>query len=305
MTSESPTSPVPTSWWDDGRTLALLSATGFSLKAIFIKLAYASGRVDAVTLLALRMGLAMPAFAWLALRAQGSRLSRSDWLGVVALGLSGYYLSSLFDFLGLQYISAGLERLILFTYPTLVILMEAAWHRKAPSLRTWAAMGLCYVGLLAAFSHDIHYTGATQAIWIGGGWVFLSSLSYSTYFIGTGRFVKRLGSTRLTGYSGVAASGMVIAHYGLTRPLDSVFHMPPAAYGWGLALAAMSTVLPVWLAARAVERMGPGRTAAMGTIGPVLTICFGWIILGEPFSWLQVVGLVFVVAGVSWVGRTK
>ncbi|HEY9103918.1 DMT family transporter [Chitinimonas sp.] len=292
-------------WWHDGRTLALLSAAGFSLKAIFVKLAYAAGPVDAITLLAMRMGLALPAFIWLVWQAGGDPLSTADKLGMVVLGMVGYYLSSLFDFLGLQYITAGLERLILFTYPTLVLLMEAAWRRQRIAGRVWAAMGLCYLGLLAAFWHDLRHTAVSSLVLMGAGWVFLSALTFSAYYLGTARYVKRLGASRLSGLAGAVASGFVLGHFTLVRPLSAVFSQPTAVWGWALAMALVSTVLPIWLAARAVERLGPGRAAAMGTVGPVLTIVFGWIILSEPFSMMQLVGLVLVLAGVSWISKAK
>lgn len=292
-------------WWHDGRTLALLSAAGFSLKAIFVKLAYAAGPVDAITLLAMRMSLALPAFIWLVRQAGGEPLSAADRLGMVVLGMVGYYLSSLFDFLGLQYITAGLERLILFTYPTLVLLMEAAWRRRPIAGRVWAAMGLCYLGLLAAFWHDLRHTEASSRVLMGAGWVFLSALTFSAYYLGTARYVKRQGASRLSGLAGAIASGFVLGHYALVRPISAVFSQPATVWGWALAMALVSTVLPIWLAARAVERLGPGRAAAMGTVGPVLTIVFGWIILNEPFSLMQLLGLGLVLAGVSWIGKAK
>lgn len=292
-------------WYQDGRSLALLAAGGFSLKAIFVKLAYAAGPVDAVTLLALRMLLALPAFVWLVYKAGGEPLTPRDWLGMLWLGLVGYYLSSLFDFLGLKYITAGLERLILFTYPTMVLLMESAWRRKPIRRRIWAAMGLTYLGLMAAFWHDLVHTHASTAVWIGSGWVFLSSLTFSAYYLGTGRYVKRIGSMRLAGLAGALAAGFVLAHFGLTRPLSVLLQPSPTIWGWALAMAIISTVLPIWLAARAVERLGPAKAAALGTVGPVLTIAFGWVILGEPFSIAQLIGMVLVIGGVTWIGRSK
>lgn len=292
-------------WWQDGRNLALLAAAGFSLKAIFVKLAYAAGPVDAITLLALRMLLALPAFIWLVYKAGGARLQGGDWLGMLLLGLVGYYLSSLFDFIGLQTISAGLERLILFTYPTLVLLMEAVWRRKPIGARVWLGMGLTYLGLLAAFWHDLIHTQASLAVLIGAGWVFLSSLSYSVYYLGTGRYVQRVGAMRLAGLSGSLACGFVLAHFAATRPLASLAQLAPAIWGWSLAMALFSTVLPIWLAARAVAALGASKAAAMGTIGPVLTIVFGWFILSEPFSWAQLLGLALVLGGVSWISRSK
>ncbi|QDQ28168.1 DMT family transporter [Chitinimonas arctica] len=291
-------------WWNNGRILALLAAACFSMKAIFVKLAYAAAPVDPISLLALRMGISLPAFIWLAWWAGGPPLPRGDWLGMAGLGLMGYYLSSLFDFLGLQYISAGLERLILFTYPTLVLLMEALVRRKLPNPRVWAAMALCYLGLLAAFWHDLRQVG-DSTVWLGSGLVMLSSLCFACYYMGTGRYVGRVGSSRLTGLSGAMACGFVLGQFMLTRSPAILLDLPSSVWVLAGATALFSTVLPIWLAARAVERLGPSQAAAIGTIAPALTIVFGWIILHEAFSLLQLAGLVLVVAGVVALGKLK
>ncbi|WP_269532487.1 DMT family transporter [Chitinimonas sp. BJYL2] len=296
--------PESQAWYHDGRMLAALAAAAFSLKAIFVKLAYGAYPVDAITLLAIRMGLALPAFLWLATRdAKGKVPTQRDWLGLVAMGLLGYYLSSLFDFIGLQTISAGLERLILFTYPTLVLILEAVWRKKPISRAVWAGMGLTYLGLLAAFGHDLVQPGEMALVLIGGGWVFLSSLTYSAYFMGTAALVGRVGSTRLAGIAGTVASLFVLAHFGLTHPIADLQVLPAEVWLWGAAMALFSTVLPIWLAARAVARLGAGKTAAIGSLGPALTIVFGWLILSEPFSLLQLLGMALVMGGVWWVGK--
>src|SRR6218665_2577414 len=168
----------------DGRLFAVMSATGFSLKAIFVKLAYAAGPVDALTLLALRMGLALPLFAWLLWLSrgeQGEAVGAGDVARILLLGLLGYYLSSLFDFYGLEHISAGLERLILFTYPTLVLLLQMALTGERPSKRTLGAMGLCYLGLGIALVHDVQVDGSGEQILLGAAWVFASAVTYALY----------------------------------------------------------------------------------------------------------------------------
>lgn len=297
--------PEATPWYQDGRMLAMLSAGCFSLKAIFVKLAYAAYPVDAVTLLTLRMGMALPAFLWLLRRPSGAQITSRQWLGLLVMGALGYYLSSLFDFMGLQTISAGLERLILFTYPTMVLIMEAAWRRKPVNSQVWLGMGLTYIGIVAAFGHDLRHQGSTAAVLIGGGWVFLSSLSYSGYYMGTAVFVRDVGSSRLAGIAGTVASLLIIAHFALTHSASSLAGLPPAVWGWSAAMAIVSTVLPIWLAAMAVERLGAGHTAAIGSLGPALTIVFGWIILGEAFSWMQLLGMGLVMGGVWWVGKAK
>lgn len=291
----------------NGQIYASLAAAGFSLKAIFVKLAYATHTVDAISLLAIRMLLAVPAFLLLAhiSRGAGSAMTGRHWRWVVALGLVGYYFASLFDFVGLQYISAGLERLILFTYPTLVLLIEAAMQRKRIPGAVRAAMALTYFGLVLAFSHDLHHQGDQAAVLIGAGWVFLSSLSYASYMLGTGNLVKQIGSTRLAGYTGTVASLFVIGQFALTRDIASLWRLPLPVWGWGAAMALFSTVLPIWLAAKAVEKLGASHTAAIGTLGPAVTILLGWIILHEPFSWAQVAGMACVIGGVVWLGKAK
>ncbi|WP_374334590.1 DMT family transporter [Leeia sp.] len=286
-------------WWQDGRILALLSATCFSLKAIFIKLAYAAGPVDAITLLAMRMGLALPAFILLARWGGGSTLSRREWFHLFLLGVTGYYLSSLFDFIGLKYITAGLERLILFTYPGFVLLADALIHGKRVRLATWGALAISYLGLVLAFWHDLMLVNVSQQVWIGSAWVLASCLTYALYYLGSGVMVKRVGSSRLAGYAGAFSSGLVLSQFMLTRSPAILLDLSLPIWGYAIAMALISTVLPIWLAARAVARLGAGQTAALGTIGPALTIFFGWIILSEPFSWVQLLGLVLVVYGIS------
>ncbi len=289
-----------------GRTLALLSATGFSLKAIFVKLAYAAGgaQADAVTVLAIRMLLSFPAFVWLAWwagRGKGT-LSLRDWGYLFSLAFLGYYLSSLFDFMGLRYVSAGLERLILFVYPSMVLLMESVWRKKPLSGPIWGAIAVCYAGLVMAFWHDLSHVPNGTAVWIGAGWVFLATLTYSAYFFGMMHGMVRIGATRMAGYSGAMACGLVAGHFLAARPhtwMATLANLPGAVWGWGAAMALCSTVVPIWLAALAVERLGSGKTAATGMIGPALTIALGWVILGEPFSLLQLAGLGLVLFGVS------
>lgn len=200
----------------NGSVFAVLAALGFSFKAIFVKLSYAASHVDAITLLALRMGLSLPLFIWLVWlsRQQASApLTLGSVVRVLLLGLFGYYLASLFDFYGLQYISAGLERLILFIYPTLVLIFQAIALREKPTLRTLAAMGICYAGLGVAFVHDLSVSGLGSQVILGSLWVFASAVVYALYYSGTGMMLKHMSSMRLAGLAGAASSIMVLAHY--------------------------------------------------------------------------------------------
>ncbi|MBH3463049.1 MULTISPECIES: DMT family transporter [Pseudomonas] len=285
-----------------GSLYAVLAALGFSFKAIFVKLAYAAGPVDAVTLLALRMGLSLPLFAWLVWASRGSAstpLTLGDGFRVAVLGLLGYYLSSLFDFYGLQFISAGLERLILFTYPTLVLIFQAVALRERPTPRTLVAMGLCYLGLGIAFVHDLGTAGGGHAVLVGSLWVFASAVTYALYYSGTGMMLKRMGSMRMAGLCGSASSLMVLAHYLLVADVTQLAQLPAAVWANAAMMALFSTVLPIYWVALAIQRLGPTHTAAVGNLGPVLTMLASWAILSEAISGYQIAGLVLVLLGVS------
>lgn len=292
----------------NGVLFAVLSATGFSLKAVFVKLSYAAAPVDAVTVLAIRMGLALPLFLWLVWLSRGADqalLSLADGARILLLGLFGYYLSSLFDFYGLQYISAGLERLILFTYPTLVLLLQMALTRERPGPRTLAAMGLCYVGLGIALVHDVRLEGSDGKILLGAAWVFASAVTYALYYMGTGVVVRRIGSMRLAGLAGSASSVMVLIHYGVTADIRQLALLPGSVWLYGVLMALLSTVLPIYWMALAIERMGATHAAAFGNLGPVLTVFASWALLNEAISVYQLAGLALVLFGVSRLsGRT-
>lgn len=285
-----------------GACLALIAALGFSLKAIFVKLAYPYG-VDAITLLALRMAFALPVFLWVGLAEHraGASLTRGDWGRLALLGCLGYYGSSLLDFLGLQYISAGLERLILYTYPTLTVLIGVLFQGKAFSRREAAAIALCYAGIGFAFVHDLGL-GEARQVWIGGGLVFASSVCYAIYLSGSAPMIARLGAMRFTALAMLVSSAATLLHFASGHRLGD-FVQPLPVYGWGLAMAAFATVIPVFAQSAAIRRFGAGRSALFGMIGPMLTIAFGWWLLDERISPQQMVGAGLVIAGILVVSR--
>jgi drug/metabolite transporter (DMT)-like permease len=284
-----------------GLFIGIFAATGFSFKAIFVKLGLAHGG-DAITLLALRMAFALPAFLLMAWHARRGGIDRL--LGLAMLGLLGYYLSSLFDFLGLQYISAGLERLILFVYPTLVLVFSALLFGERITRRAVAALAMCYAGIGLALSHDVRSDQGWDAVVTGSLWVFASAVTYAAYWMGSGRLVHRVGSLRLTAYATTFASLFCLGHFFLARPLTALI-VPPAVYLDGLALALFSTVLPIWLQAEAIRRIGASTAALVATLGPVLTIFFAWAILDERLSAWQLAGTVLVIGGVSLAGSKR
>jgi drug/metabolite transporter (DMT)-like permease len=287
-----------------GVWLAVLAAFGFSVKAILIKLAYATAPVEAVTLLALRMIFSLPAFVWIGLRAsRGARpLTRRDWLAVIVLGLLGYYGASIFDFIGLKYITAGLERLILFTYPTLTLLLGALLYGQKVGRREWMAMALCYLGIGAAFAHDLQVSVEMAAVWIGGGLVFGSSLCYAFYLSGSASMLVRVGVARLTALCLLVSTTATLIHFFATQPISALVQ-PLPIYGYSLAMALLSTVIPVFAQAAAIRRIGSGRAALIGTLGPLMTIGMGWAVLGETASLWQLAGAALVVAGVVLASR--
>ena len=291
--------PKPAPW---GLLLALLAAFGFSLKAIFIKLAYPYG-VDAITLLALRMGFALPVFLWVGLAEHkaGAALSRQDWGKLFLLGCLGYYGASILDFWGLEYISAGLERLILFTYPTLTILIGVLFQGKAFTRREGIAIALCYTGIGFAFMHDLNL-GDTRSVLIGGALVFASSVSYAFYLSGSGPMIARLGAMRFAALAMLFSSAVTLIHFLAVQPLTA-FIQPLPVYGWALAMALFATVIPVFALSAAIRRIGAGPASLFGMVGPILTIGFGWWLLGEPISIEQTIGAIFVVLGILIVSR--
>ncbi len=282
--------------------LAAAGSIAFSGKAIIVKLAYRYG-VDAVTLIMLRMLFALPLFlalAWWASRGKAP-LGRGDWLGVLGLGFTGYYLASYLDFWGLQYISASLERLILYLNPTLVLVLGWLIYKRRITRLQAVAMGVSYGGVLVVFGHEAGLQGPEAAK--GGLLVFLSALSYAVYLLYSGEMVKRLGSLRLVGLATSVACVFVLVQFALMRPLNTAFQVAPEVIQLSVLNAVACTFAPVLMVMMGVERLGAGLAAQTGMVGPMSTILMGVVILGEPFNGWIVVGTVLVMGGVFLVTR--
>ncbi|MDX9706104.1 MAG: DMT family transporter [Azospira sp.] len=289
-----------------GIALAVLAAFGFSFKAIFVKLAYAAAPVEAVTLLSLRMVFSLPVFLWIGIRAGRAAppLTRRDWGMLTVLGLLGYYGSSILDFLGLQYISAGLERLILFTYPTLTVLIGVLFMGQTLERRQVGAILLTYAGIGLAFAHDLGIAGDMRTVLTGAAFVFGSALTYAMYSAGAEPAIRRLGSARFAALAMLVSTAATQLHFFATQPLAALVQpLPIYAYGAGMAL--FSTVLPVLWQSAAIRRIGAARSVLIGTLGPMLTLFFGWWLLAEPVSLAQIAGAALVLAGVLLVSRSR
>ncbi len=281
----------------------MAGSIAFSGKAIIVKLAYRYG-VDAVTLIMYRMLFALPLFVLMAWWSGRGRppLTRRDWLGVVWLGFTGYYLASFLDFLGLQSITASLERLILYLNPTLVLLLGWALYGRRIAYRQMVAMAVSYGGVVLVFGHEVKLEGIDAAL--GALFVFLSAVSYAVYLTYSGEMVHRLGALRLAGLATSVACLLCIAQFALLRPMAAA-QVAPEVIWLSLLNATVCTALPVLMVMMAIERIGAGLTAQTGMIGPMSTILMGVVILDEPFNGWIIAGTVLVVGGVYWVSRRK
>jgi len=287
-----------------GPLCAVAGVLGFSMKAIFIKLVYAGSTVDPVTLLALRMLYSAPFFlaiAWWSGRRPDARpIPASDWRALAALGFIGYYFSSLLDFFGLQYISAALERLVLFLNPTIVVVLSAVLLGKPITRRAVMALILAYAGIALCVWQSLHGGGGLHETALGVGLVFASALLYAFYLVGSGQVIARLGSSRFIAWAMLASTVFVLIHFVSTRPL-SALAVPPSVHRLTLAMAVFSTVLPTWLIAESIRRMGANTASLVGSLGPVFTIGIGAVVLSEPVFALQLAGAALVLAGVMLV----
>ena len=290
---------TPASQFTTGLLLAAAGSIAFSGKAIIVKLAYRHG-VDAITLVMFRMLFAVPFFiamAWWAGRGKPS-LTRADWWGVLGLGFSGYYISSFLDFLGLQYISASLERLILYLNPTLVLILGWVLYKRKITSRQAVAMAVSYSGVLLVFGHEVSLEG--ENVSLGALLVLGSAITYAIYLSYSGQLVQRLGSLRLAGLATTVACFFCILQFVLLKPM-SALNVAPEVIWLSMLNATACTVLPVLMVMMAIERIGPGLTSQIGMIGPMSTLTMGAFWLNETFNMWILTGTALVLGGVFWV----
>ncbi len=287
-----------------GLALAMAGAIAFSGKAIIVKLAYRHD-VDAVTLIMLRMLFALPLFvllAWWAGRGKPALTAR-DWRAVAALGFSGYYLASFLDFVGLQYVSASLERLILYLSPTMVLLLGWLLFRLRVAARQLVALGVSYAGVLLVFGQELKVEGSDVAL--GSALVFASTLSYALYLVYSGEVVQRLGALRLTGLATSVACVLCIAQFLLLRPIDTALQVATPVLWLSVLNATACTFAPVLMVMMAIERIGAAMVSQAGMIGPLSTIAMSVLILDEAFTAWIAVGTLLVLGGVWLVTRGR
>jgi drug/metabolite transporter (DMT)-like permease len=298
----------------------LISFTGailFSTKAILVKMAFHTTHTDALTLLTLRMLLSLPFYllaAFWGSRQEGNiRMTRRQWTGVIVLGLLGYYVSSFFDFVGLQYISAGLERLILFLYPSFAVLINAVlFHQKISRVQYWA-LALSYTGIGIAYFGELKIDTGNPNFYWGSFLIFLCAITYAFYLAGTGRMVPLLGAAKFTTYSMLTATLAVLLHFFLRQTLSGHAPIPTGTgsgtlWGYGILLALVATVIPSFMLSAGMKRIGANNAAIVTSVGPVSTILQAHFFLGDRIFAEQIVGTVLVIIGVlliGWKGRQQ
>ncbi|WGZ94851.1 MAG: DMT family transporter [Candidatus Thiothrix putei] len=300
---EIPNATTTPHYFRSGWMLAVGGTALFALKSIFIKLAYAQG-VDTTTLLTLRMLVALPFYAvmlaWLLREPRTVKPLPLEFVAIMGLGFMGYYLSSWLDMQGLNYVSAQLERLTLYTYPIMTTVLGWLWLREVITLRVLLALVLTYSGVMVLYWHEATFGGSDVSF--GVMLVAMSALSFAFYVVWSKRLIGRLGSRLFTSLAMLVSTVFVCIHFLLTHQVEDLW-ISPTAWGYAVLLGIFSTVLPSFMVSEAIARIGAARTSIVGTAGPVITILLAVALLGEPFGWFHLAGMLLVMAGVGLLGK--
>jgi len=288
-----------------GFIITFIGSILFSTKAIFVKKAFADTNIDALTLLTLRMVLSLPFFlvaAFVISGRQGNvRMSGKQWIQLITLGILGYYLSAYFDFEGLQYISAGLERLILFLYPTFVLLINRVVFKNPVSRTQLFALILTYVGIGIAYFNEMQFDSNNNYFFWGSLLIFLCSITYAMYIAGSGKIIPFVGAAKFAAYSMLIATAFLFLHF-IVRGDFSGVAQAKGMWVYGLLLAIVATVIPTFMLSAGLSKIGANNVAIISAIGPVSTILQAHWILGEPIHTAQLIGTAMVIAGVLLTG---
>ncbi len=288
-----------------GFIITFLGAVLFSTKAIIVKKAFHDTHIDALSLLAIRMIFSLPFYVGIAIFAgnkkDNTRFTRPQWFWIITLGLFGYYISSFLDFAGLQYVSAGLERLILFLYPTFAVLINATVFKQKISRVQLLALLLTYSGIAIAYVGQLTVDTASHAFYLGSFLIFLCAITYAVYIVGSGKLIPQVGATKFTAYAMLASTAGVFIHY-IAAGNYQLLQSGTEYWGYGILLAIMATVIPSFLISFGMKQIGSNNVAIVSGIGPVSTIIQAHFILGEEIFTAQIVGTVLVIIGVLLIG---
>lgn len=305
MKSLQPTNTNSTYW---AAAITFIGSVFFSTKAVLVKLAY-QYEVDSASLLALRMAFALPFYIFFAFREKrksksiGLKLSRKDWIQMILLGITGFYVASMLDFLGLQYITAGFERLILFTYPTIVVLIVWVFFGEKINRTQFIALVLTYIGIGLAFLENMQTSSQNNFI-LGASLVFTCAIAYATYLVGSGQLLPRIGTIRYTSISMIAAAVTIFLHNGIANGFD-LFGFEWQVYFFAFLMATLATVIPSFMIGEGIRIIGSSNASIIGSIGPISTIILAYIFLDERLGVLQWVGTLLVISGVLFISLNK
>jgi drug/metabolite transporter (DMT)-like permease len=286
--------------------VTFIGAVLFSTKAVIVKKAFADIKVDALSLLALRMICALPFYLIVAFyktnQQENKKLTEKQWWFLILLGLMGYYISSFLDFVGLQYISAGLERLILFLYPTITVLITTLFFKQKINTIQKLALLLTYAGIAIAFFGELKIDSGNPNFYLGSGLIFLCAITYGFFVAGSGQLIPQIGATKFTAYAMMVACIGVLLHYFITGNFTAIQNGGGTFWFYGILLAVVATVIPTFLISAGLKKMGANNVAIVSSIGPVSTIIQAHFILGEEIFMAQIIGTVLVIAGVIMIG---
>ncbi len=291
-----------------GAILTLVGAVLFAGKAVIVKWLYINHPIDTVSLLALRMLFSMPFYIFILVRNKIQkpteiRLTTKEWAWMLAIGLVGYYLASFFDFWGLQYISASVERLVLFIYPTIVVILYAILFKKKIQKIQYIALIITYLGILLAFVPDLKI-GLQKNLAFGAFLIFMSAFTYALYLIGNGEMVKKIGTTLFTCYAMLISTVMIMLHYWVVAD-HNIFNFESIVYYQCLIMAVFCTVIPSFLVSEGIKRVGSGNAAIIGSVGPMATIFMATYFLKESFNNWQIAGTICILVGVLMISIRK
>jgi drug/metabolite transporter (DMT)-like permease len=288
-----------------GVLISMLGAICFSTKAIVVKLSYLEYPVDAITLLAIRMMFSLPFFLASAFitskQKENVKFTSRQWIQIATLGCFGYYISSLLDFEGLKFVSAGIERLILFAYPTFVLLISVVWLKRKVRPIEWIAVLITYAGLFIAFAGEARLQDS-PGFYLGSTLILICAITYAIYIAGSGAMIPVVGAIKFNSYAMSFAAAAVLTHFMITST-QSVLGLPFGIYVYGFVMAIVSTVIPSYLVSISIKRLGANTTAIIASIGPVSTILQASLLLGESVSVLEIAGTGFILLGIlviSW-----
>ncbi|WP_179006866.1 DMT family transporter [Winogradskyella forsetii] len=287
-----------------GILIGILGIVLFSSKAVMVKLAYRYN-IDALSILLLRMLFAFPfymAIAYFYRNEKKDTTNRKDYLWLVFFGFVGYYLASYFDFVGLTYIKASLERIILFIYPTIVLVFNKWFLKKAITKVQKLAILITYIGIVMTFGSEVSITG--NDAFLGGFFVLLSAITYASYLVGSGWLIPKFGVMRFTAYAMLVSCVCVFVHFGMVSKTD-IFNFPWQVYMLGLAIAIFATVIPSFLVSISIKLINSSNFAVVAGIGPISTIVLAVIFLNESLTMLQIIGTLIVISGILLVSKSR